>query len=193
MAYRHVALQLAATIRHDGHGGVTDDLETVEGLALWLEQNADLLADNVIAAESVRERVVEVRRAVRALFARAARPAELKKGDTDSRFDPRVALEQVNAAAGAVSWTYQLDWPDGGDPAIRSMTSGIDPETRLIAALARAAIDFLASDARERLRACPAPRCVRYFVKEHPQQEWCGPSCGNRARVSRYYQRKHQD
>jgi predicted RNA-binding Zn ribbon-like protein len=193
MAYRHVALQLAATIRHDGHGGVADDLQTVEGLALWLNQNADLLTDNVIAADSVRERVVEVRRAVRALFARAARPAEPKEGDTDSRFDARSALEHVNAAAGAVPWTYQLDWPDGGDPAVRSVTAVIDPETRLIAALARAAIDFLASDERERLRACPAPRCVRYFVKEHPQQEWCKPSCGNRARVARYYQRKHQD
>jgi predicted RNA-binding Zn ribbon-like protein len=191
MAPRHVALQLAATIRHDGHGGVADDLQTVEGLALWLKQNADLLANNVIAADSVRERVVEVRRAVRALFARAARPAELKAGDTDSRFDPRSALEQLNAAAGAVPWTYQLDWPDGDDPAVRSVTPVIDPETRMIAALARAAIDFLASDERERLRACPAPRCVRYFVKEHPQQEWCGPSCGNRARVSRYYQRKN--
>jgi predicted RNA-binding Zn ribbon-like protein len=193
MAYRHVALQLAATIRHDGHGGVTDDLMTVEGFALWLQQNADLAADNVIAADGVRERVVEVRRAVRALFARAARPAEVKEGDSDSRFDPRTALEQLNAAAGAVPWTYQLDWPEQDAPVVRSVTQVIDPETRLIAALARAAIDFLASDDRERLRACPAPRCVRYFVKEHPQQEWCKPSCGNRARVSRYYQRKNQD
>ncbi|WNM39110.1 CGNR zinc finger domain-containing protein [Micromonospora halotolerans] len=39
------------------------------------------------------------------------------------------------------------------------------------------------------LLACPAPRCVRYFVKEHPRQAWCKPSCGNRARVSRHYQR----
>ena len=192
MAYRHVALQLAATIRHDGHGGVTDDLDTVEGLALWLEQNADLLADNVIAADSVRVRVVEVRRATRALFARAVRPAEPASGDTDSRLDPRIALKQLNAASGAVLWTYQLDWNDDG-PQVRSVTPVIDPETRLVAALARATIEFLAGDRRESLRACPAPRCVRYFVKRHPQQEWCKPSCGNRARVSRYYQRHHQD
>jgi predicted RNA-binding Zn ribbon-like protein len=50
-------------------------------------------------------------------------------------------------------------------------------------------IDFLASDDRQRLHACPAPRCVRYFLRERPQQAWCKPSCGNRARVARHYQR----
>ncbi|WP_225853148.1 CGNR zinc finger domain-containing protein [Micromonospora sp. AMSO1212t] len=47
------------------------------------------------------------------------------------------------------------------------------------------------ADGRERLRACPAPRCVRYFLQEHARQQWCKPSCGNRARVARHYQR-HQ-
>ncbi|MFI7230667.1 CGNR zinc finger domain-containing protein [Nonomuraea angiospora] len=39
------------------------------------------------------------------------------------------------------------------------------------------------------MRACNAPRCVRYFVKSHGRQEWCKPSCGNRARAARHYQR----
>ncbi|MEV3984529.1 CGNR zinc finger domain-containing protein [Nonomuraea sp. NPDC049758] len=60
---------------------------------------------------------------------------------------------------------------------------------KLIAALARAAIEFLSGPQRERLRACNAPRCVRYFVKSHGRQEWCKPSCGNRARAARHYQR----
>jgi predicted RNA-binding Zn ribbon-like protein len=59
----------------------------------------------------------------------------------------------------------------------------------LTATLARAAIDFLTGPQRERLRACAAPRCVRYFVKAHGRQEWCKPSCGNRARVARHYRR----
>ncbi|MFI9597778.1 CGNR zinc finger domain-containing protein [Nonomuraea sp. NPDC052265] len=54
---------------------------------------------------------------------------------------------------------------------------------------ARAAIDFLSGPQREHLRACNAPRCVRYFVKSHGRQEWCKPSCGNRARAARHYQR----
>ncbi|MET8629505.1 CGNR zinc finger domain-containing protein [Kitasatospora sp. NPDC004669] len=40
------------------------------------------------------------------------------------------------------------------------------------------------------LRACKAPRCVRYFLKTHGRQEWCKPSCGNRARVARRYGRQ---
>ncbi|WP_328498260.1 CGNR zinc finger domain-containing protein [Streptomyces sp. NBC_00414] len=59
----------------------------------------------------------------------------------------------------------------------------------LVAALARAAIAFLASPDRQRLRACHAPRCVRYFLKDHPRQEWCTRSCGNRARVARHHER----
>ncbi|MEB3963026.1 CGNR zinc finger domain-containing protein, partial [Streptomyces kunmingensis] len=59
----------------------------------------------------------------------------------------------------------------------------------LTAALARAALAFLTGPDRQRLRACHAPRCVRYFLKEHPRQEWCRPSCGNRARVARHHER----
>ncbi|MFF3488386.1 CGNR zinc finger domain-containing protein [Streptomyces sp. NPDC002701] len=57
------------------------------------------------------------------------------------------------------------------------------------AALARAAVAFLAGPDRRRLRACHAPRCVRYFLQDHPRQEWCTPSCGNRARVARHHER----
>jgi predicted RNA-binding Zn ribbon-like protein len=64
-----------------------------------------------------------------------------------------------------------------------------DGNVRLIATLARAAIDFLSGPHREQLRACNAPRCVRYFVKTHGRQEWCKPSCANRARAARHYQR----
>ncbi|WP_433213714.1 CGNR zinc finger domain-containing protein [Microtetraspora malaysiensis] len=32
---------------------------------------------------------------------------------------------------------------------------------------------------------------MRYFVKSHGRQEWCKPSCGNRARAARHYRRQH--
>ncbi|MER6008280.1 CGNR zinc finger domain-containing protein [Nonomuraea angiospora] len=62
-------------------------------------------------------------------------------------------------------------------------TTGLESATRW------AAIDFLSGPQREQLRSCNAPRCVRYFVKSHGRQEWCKPSCGNRARAARRYQR----
>ncbi|MBZ9643780.1 CGNR zinc finger domain-containing protein, partial [Streptomyces sp. PSKA30] len=78
-------------------------------------------------------------------------------------------------------------WPDDADPALHRQAVHGHPE--LTAVLAQAAIAFLASPDRQRLRACHAPRCVRYFLKEHPRQEWCTPSCGNRARVARHHER----
>ncbi|ALG10855.1 CGNR zinc finger domain-containing protein [Kibdelosporangium phytohabitans] len=177
-----LALRLAATIRHDGHGGVADDLDTENGFRQWLR-------DNTRGAEGDRAQVIELRRAVRSLFAYAVKPGEPSKADSDRLLDPRDALAHVNAAAGAVLRAPRLDWPEDGEPVVRFESTGGD---ELLATLARAAIEFLASDARTKLRACPAPRCVRYFVKQHPRQEWCKPSCGNRARVTRYYKRRHE-
>ncbi|MFJ4921317.1 CGNR zinc finger domain-containing protein [Streptomyces sp. NPDC088725] len=64
-----------------------------------------------------------------------------------------------------------------------------DPLEALSAALARSAIGFLTGPQYERLRACTAPRCVRYFLKGHARQEFCKPSCSNRARAARHYRR----
>ncbi|GAB3985513.1 CGNR zinc finger domain-containing protein [Plantactinospora veratri] len=85
----------------------------------------------------------------------------------------------------------ELARPGGPDP--RLVREPADARIRLVAGLARATIEFLAGPARDRLAACPAPRCVRYFVREHPRQEWCKASCGNRARVSRHYRRRAAD
>jgi predicted RNA-binding Zn ribbon-like protein len=193
VAYRHLALELASTIRHDGQGGVADDLDTDAAFAAWLEKQADLLgAVDVVSSTEAREEVVALRRAVRSLFARAVRPGSPSSADAARLLDPAVARDQLNAASAAVFRAPQLDWPDDADPRLSQDETDTDATTKLLAELARATIGFLTSDDRERLRACPAPRCVRYFVKEHPRQEWCKPSCGNRARVSRYYQRHHE-
>lgn len=74
-----------------------------------------------------------------------------------------------------------LHWPEGAEPAVHRNT--VDGAHELTAALAHAAIAFLAGPDRRRLRACHAPRCVRYFLKEHPRQEWCTP------RVARHHDR----
>ncbi len=189
MAYRQLALELASTIRHDGHGGVADDLTDVDGLAGWLAANADLLgADTAPADEELRAELADLRWAVRSLFARAVPPGAPRKADASRLLSPDEALARLNAAA--VPHATTLTWPAGGAPGLVREIVGA-PRVRLLAAVARAAMEFLAGPDRERLRACPAPRCVRYFVKEHARQEWCKPSCGNRARVSRYYQRHH--
>lgn len=100
------------------------------------------------------------------------------------------ALRRLNATAATVATVPRLDWAPDHDPVAHHHPVGrAAGQSALPAALARAAIGFLAGPDRTALRACHAPRCVRYFVKEHPRQEWCKPSCGNRARVARHHER----
>jgi predicted RNA-binding Zn ribbon-like protein len=192
---RHLALDLASTIRHDGSGGVADDLSDAQGLTTWVREHAELLGDwhgarSFVADEAGWGEVVRLREAVRALFAQAVRPAAPSPADAHRLLPLDLALARVNAAASRLPVTPQLDWPDGFAPGSRLATpAGVDPVIQLTAALARAAIEFLTGPYREQLRACSAPRCVRYFLKAHGRQEWCKPSCGNRARVARHYRR----
>jgi predicted RNA-binding Zn ribbon-like protein len=191
---RWPALELASTIRHDGNGGVTDDLATSQSATRWIHQQAESLTGHVDLAgltmsEELRSEIVELRRAVRALFAQAISPAPPSRADAHRLMPAEQALTHLNAAAAREAIVPQLDWPEGGTPRTGALSAERDANVRLIAGLARAAIDFLSGPQREQLRACNAPRCVRYFVKSHGRQEWCKPSCGNRARAARHYQR----
>ncbi|MET1072211.1 MAG: ABATE domain-containing protein [Umezawaea sp.] len=183
----HPTLAFVGTVRYE-----RDDLATAAGFADWLGRHTDAPAA-LAADDEVRARVVALRRAVRTLFARAVEPEAPSKADVGRLLDPTAALDQVNEAASAVLRSPRLEWPSAQAPRLTERRSEADQATGLVADLARAAIEFLASDDRDRLRACPAPRCVKYFVRDHPRQAWCKPSCGNRARASRHYHRHHSD
>lgn len=183
----HPALAFVGTVRYD-----TDDLATTSGFADWLGLHTDAPAA-LAADDQFRARVVALRKAVRSLFARAV-ASDVPNGlEADRLLDPAVALDHLNEAASAVLRAPRLEWPPVGPPHLAERRTEADAATHLVADLARSAIEFLASADREHLMACPAPRCVRYFVRDHPRQAWCKPSCGNRARASRYYHRHHSD
>ncbi|MET8327822.1 ABATE domain-containing protein [Streptomyces sp. NPDC005181] len=205
MSGARLTVALALTVRHDGRGGVADDLDTPEGLTAWVRERRGLLgrvpgaggraagsvpADAWVADEESLAAVRSLRAAVRALFAHAVRPGRPSPADARNLMPVPEALDRLNAAAAAVPTVPRLDWPDDGDPLASHHPAGAAQlGDALPAALARAVIGFLAGPDRAALRACHAPRCVRYFVKEHPRQEWCKPSCGNRARVARHHER----
>ncbi|WP_327292539.1 CGNR zinc finger domain-containing protein [Streptomyces sp. NBC_01198] len=201
MSVDHLALDLAVTIRHDGHGGVADDLTDPSALTSWVRARAGALradlaswphtAATFTADAAVLGAAVEVRTAVRSLFARAVLPGRPSSADADRLPTARQALDRLNAAAALVPVSPYLDWPQDGAPtSARTVVGSPSAADLLAAALARHAIGFLTGPDRDLLRACPAPRCVRYFVKEHARQEWCKPSCGNRARVARHHARQ---
>ncbi|MGI5253322.1 CGNR zinc finger domain-containing protein [Actinacidiphila glaucinigra] len=190
---RYLALELVSTVRHDGDGGVADDLGDPSALTAWVREHVPehggFTADDAALTD-----VLALRRAVRALFARAVAPAPPSSADARRLMPAEEALAHLNAAAARVPVVPRLVWEAQEAPAAR-LEPAVEPAgragaaARIVAELARAAVDFLAGPERERLRACTAPRCVRYFVKSHGRQEWCKPSCGNRARVARHYRR----
>jgi predicted RNA-binding Zn ribbon-like protein len=215
-----LAFEISATIRHDGQGGVADGLATLELTEAWIQANVPLVEQVLsgtsslasasspalsalssptsgvfdVAAlavdEGVREQLLGVRRAVRSLFARAVSPAPPSKADASRLLEPAVALRLLNEAADKLGSAH-LDWPEDGEPVTRWSAESSDPLALLLGAIGRSGIDFLAGPDRLRLRACPAARCVKYFLQDDPRQTWCSPSCGNRERVNRHYQRKH--
>ncbi len=212
--HRWLALELAGTIRHDGNGGVADDLSTPAQLSTWIQaqqaahalpefRHADtpftaeeLTADELFTAdERALSAVVSVRTAVRALLARAVAPAAPSRADADRLPKAADALDHLNRVAARVPTTLSLHWPTdpGQAPSTRfTEAAATDPLDRLTSILAREAMLFLADEDSRRLAACSAPRCVRYFLKEHGRQEYCKPSCSNRARVARHYQRRQE-
>ncbi|USY17083.1 ABATE domain-containing protein [Nocardiopsis exhalans] len=183
------ALDLASTVRHDGSGGMADDLATVEGAGVWVSAHITPGASVPVVDEEFRERLVALRRAVRSLFARTVSPDPPSSADAHRLLPLEQALERLNTDAALVAVRPALVWPDAGSPAVEWEGEAVEPADAFLSALARAAIAFLAGPDRERLRSCPAPRCVRYFVQEHGRQRWCGTSCGNRARAARHYAR----
>jgi len=194
-----LAFDLAATIRHDGQGGVADELATADAVRDWIVAKAPLVAEvlgrpfdpgALPVGDDVQERLVAVRRAVRSLFARAVSPAPPSKADSQRLLEPAEALRLLNEAADKLGTTH-LEWPADGEPVTRWSGRSTEPLTLLLGAIGRSGIDFLAGPERRRLRACPAARCVKYFLQDDPRQTWCSPSCGNRERVNRHYQRKH--
>ncbi|MEU7861950.1 ABATE domain-containing protein [Nonomuraea sp. NPDC049141] len=186
-----LTLDFVSTIRAE-RSGLVDRLSDVEGLTTWVRAHAaDLDADpGFTATEALREETVRLRQAVRALFAKAVAPEPPSRADAAALPGFAESLALVNAAALAAPRAPQLSW--SGEPALVVVPAvPAEPSARVRAALATAAVEFLAGPERGQLRTCQAPRCVLYFVKEHPRQEWCSTACGNRARAARHY-REHK-
>lgn len=164
-------VELMNTLRAD-RDGVYDTLPS------WLEA----LPVDVDAEAAARFR--SLRDAVRVLAAEVT--TDHRAVATRSRADVVAATATVNrASALAPSWS-ELD-----DALVARTRSDATPQVAALARLAEAAVQLFGSSQREELRACNAPGCVLYFVRDHPRREWCSAACGNRARVARHYARHH--
>jgi predicted RNA-binding Zn ribbon-like protein len=183
-----VPVRLMNTIWADRRG-VHDALATRADLSAWLEAvapRADSGAWRTTRADLDRARAL--RDALRTL-------AGVVCGDhrpgAPPRFDPAAALAAVNAAAANGS-PPALAWRDDHLERAAAARAQQVPAAAL-ADVAVAAIELLTDPAAPAIRACNAPGCVLYFVKDHPRREWCSTSCGNRVRAARHYRRHRGD
>jgi len=191
-------VELMNTIWAD-RDGVHDALSDAVRLNRWLAavSEDEVLADlarppSSVADGSIRRSVLSdfrsLRDALRTLagdVARDTRPVSRAHACTVGE-----AIDTVNrSCARAPSWS-RLEVPKKGSPRRRLVTASSPPESAL-AVIAEAAADLFSSDQAAELRACYAPGCVLYFIRDHPRRQWCSAACGNRARVSRHYARHH--
>jgi predicted RNA-binding Zn ribbon-like protein len=166
------------------HGRALDLLNTV-----WADRSGvhDALGDTALAGDWAGSVLTDAG----AVTLRGLRDA-LRILAAERTGDPRPVAtghqERVVAAVAAVNAVSALAprWPvlADGNLEFASQASG---EDRLLGELAGEGVRFFADEPE--LRACLAPGCVLYFVKDHPRREWCSTACGNRARAARHYAR----
>jgi predicted RNA-binding Zn ribbon-like protein len=165
-------------------GRLRDGIATTDELTIWLRERAASLDVDAPLGGSLTDAQVQdfvaLRNAIRGLLRSAAEAEEV--GEVD--------LARLNEAAAAAPVWPRLDFGEHG------FTTRVEtdrpPVSAALAALARSAVALLSGPTREDLRACHAPGCVLFFVKDHPRREWCCAACGNRARAARHYQRHRE-
>ncbi|MCM9083048.1 MULTISPECIES: CGNR zinc finger domain-containing protein [Streptomyces] len=190
-------IELMNTIWAD-RDGVHDAIAGPDGAVAWLRAvgprltpsapavGAWLDAERPAGAEKAAAGLRGLRDALRRL---AAEATEDPRPDAQSAIGTRdAALAALNEACSATPVWATLHWPSDGDPIRIVRTSDLAGQA-VVAMLAGQAVDLFTGDMRPQLRACLAPGCVLYFVKQHSRREWCSAGCGNRARVARHYQR----
>jgi predicted RNA-binding Zn ribbon-like protein len=196
-------VELMNTIWAD-RGEVHDTIADVDGLTAWLAAVANRadLADlteqrpadqrptdqGPAADQATLGEFRALRDALRSLAAAAT--GDERPVTAMTNVDVDTAVDVVNTASGrAPSWRV-LDGTGEDGRRVRSRTGAPLTSAVLSRIADRAAVLFGSADQGE-LRACLAPGCVLYFVRDHPRREWCSAGCGNRARVARHYSRHH--
>jgi predicted RNA-binding Zn ribbon-like protein len=94
------------------------------------------------------------------------------------------AINEVAAAAPAI----RLLGTRPGQHLTRPVTRA-DQATRLCADIAAAAIDLLTGPDAATVALCDAPGCGQLYLRGRPNQQWCNPHCGTRARSQRHAER----
>ena len=172
-----LAIDLANTVRRRGwryHELITSPAE----LRAWLDHERGRLTIPAEVGPVLLTRFLAIRDPVLGVLRAAAAGATLPPAD--------VAAVNDQAAAAPV---IRLLGPRPGQPVTQPFIRA-DPATRLCADLAAAAIDLLTGPDAAAIALCDAPGCGQLYRRGRPNQQWCDPHCGTRARSQRHVDRR---
>jgi predicted RNA-binding Zn ribbon-like protein len=100
---------------------------------------------------------------------------------------PAADVQAINELAAAAP-TVRLLGAEPGQHFTRPVTQA-DPATRLSGDIAAATIDLLTGPDTDNIALCDAPGCGQLYLRGRPNQQWCNPHCGTRARSQRHTDR----
>lgn len=183
-------VELMNTIWSDRHG-VHDSLTSIGDAQRWIvtlgpRLSAGPLADAPTLDDDGLARLRDLRDALRRIA--AERTSDPREHARSAMSDLGRAVQTVNEHARLARTWPTLELTEGGGVARGSGTAG-SPDALLVSTIATEAIELFGPWDDLELRACLAPGCVLYFIKDHPRREWCSIGCGNRARAARHYAR----
>lgn len=147
---------------------------TVDDFIGWVDAEPMPLPHAVIADPDL-IRVLHLRDTVSRLLRAAAIGRSLPPAD--------VEMVNLTVVAGNVA-RLLADAPG------QSRLHAADGVDSLLGVLAAATVDLLAREDLANIAICQAPACDQLFHRSRPNQRWCSPGCGNRARVDRHRHRQ---
>jgi predicted RNA-binding Zn ribbon-like protein len=171
-----LAIDAANTVRRRGWHYV-ELIASPEDLRGWLEHERGRVTTPARVDPALVSRFLHVRDHVLRVLRAAADGASLPPADVGA----------VNRLAAAAP-TIRLLGAEPGRYLTRPV-SRADQATRLCADIAAAAIDLLTGAQAEALALCDAPGCGQLYLRGRPNQQWCDPHCGTRARSQRHVER----
>ncbi len=173
----HLALDFANTVRRRGMRYV-ELITSAAELEVWLDHEsgrvpveAEVDDDLVTEFVGARDHALELLRA-------AATHRSLPATDV-------TAVNHLVLAAPAI----RLLGAHTDDVVVHSVGEA-DPPTRLLGSLATAVVELLSGPELETLALCDAPGCGQLYLRGRPNQQWCNPHCGTRARSERHADRE---
>ncbi len=171
-----LAIDVANTVRRRGWRYI-ELITSPAGLGAWLEHERGRLAIPAQVDPVLMSRFLAIRDQVLRLLRAAAGGTALPAADVH-------AINELAAAAP----TVRLLGTEPGQHITRPVTRA-DQATRFCADIAAATIDLLTGPDAAAVALCDAPGCGQLYLRGRPNQQWCNPHCGTRARSQRHAER----